>query len=255
MWWRSTGGRTSCRSSGFRRQDCGRSDQESKDHEQRNLDGGRRRIQREGRRQGNHLRRARGGARIRDPQEARRGARRARCHQPQDRRLRHVPPLEGVRRRLHRARGAGARAAHGRRARHRQGRGAGRLRRGADGIGALRPHPRADRQAGDRAEGARGRARAGGRCLQGPRRHAGERHRQARRPQRRLRRSRRECRGLHRARGDDSARARALAGPHQGVPQGSALRAARSAAVPVAHRAGIPDRAVQARGAGSRARA
>ena len=52
--------------------------------------------------------------------------------------------------------------------------------------------------------------------------HAGQRHRQARRPQRRIRRSRRECGGLRRARGDDSARARALAGPHQGLPQGGA---------------------------------
>ena len=42
------------------------------------------------------------------------------------------------------------------------------------------------------------------------------------------------------------------AGPHQGVPQGGALRAARPAAVPHAHRAGVPDRAVQARGAGGR---
>ena len=36
-----------------------------------------------------------------------------------------------------------------------------RLRRSADGIGRVRPHRRPDRQAGHRAEGARGRARAG----------------------------------------------------------------------------------------------
>ena len=46
---------------------------------------------------------------------------------------------------------------------------------------------------------------------------------QARRPQRRLRRPRCECRGLHRARGDDSARAGTLAGPHQGVLEGGAF--------------------------------
>ena len=146
----------------------------------------------------------------------------------------------------------GARAAPGRRARPRPEGRSRRLRRGADGIGGLRPHRRAAGQAGHRAEGARGRARAGGRCLQGPRRHAGERRRQARRPQRHLRRSRQQRRRLRAAHGHDPARAGQAAGPHQGLPEGSALRAARPAAVPDAHRAGIPDRAVQARGAGSR---
>ena len=49
---------------------------------------------------------------------------------------------------------------------------AGRLRRSADGVGGVRAHRRADREAGHRAEGARGRARAGRRRVQGPRRHA-----------------------------------------------------------------------------------
>ena len=92
-----------------------------------------------------------------------------------------------------------------------------RLRRSADRVGRLRPHRRADRQAGHRAESARGRARAGRDRVQGPRRHAGVGHRQARRPQRRVRRPRRQRRRLHAARPDDSARAGALAGPHQGV--------------------------------------
>ena len=127
-----------------------------------------------------------------------------------------------------------------------------RLRRAADGIGGLRPHRRAAGQAGHRAEGARGRARAGGRCLPGSRRHAGQRRRQARRSQRHLRRSRQQRGRLRAAHRHDSARAGQAAGPHQGLPEGSALRAARPAAVPDPHGAGVPDRAVQARGAGSR---
>ena len=85
-----------------------------------------------------------------------------------------------------------------------------------------------------------------------PRRHAGQRRGQARRSQRHLHRSRQQCRRLRAAHRHDSARAGQAAGPRQGVPEGSALRAARPAAVPDPHRAGVPDRAVQARGAGSR---
>jgi hypothetical protein len=55
--------------------------------EQRDPDGGRRGLQREGRRQGDHLRGARSCARVRHAQEVRRGNRRARRHQPQDGRL------------------------------------------------------------------------------------------------------------------------------------------------------------------------
>ncbi len=126
-----------------------------------------------------------------------------------------------------------------------------RLRRGTHGVGGLRAHRRAAGQAGHRAEGARGRAFAGGRCLQGSRRHAGVGRGQARRSQRHLRGPRRQRRRLRAAHRHDSARDREEPGPHQGLPEGSALRAARSAAVPDAHRARIPDRAVQARSAGS----
>ena len=127
-----------------------------------------------------------------------------------------------------------------------------RLRRAADRVGGLRPHRRPAGQAGHRAEGARGRARPGGRCLPGARRHARQRRRQARRPQRHLRRPRQQRRRLRAAHRHDPARAGQAAGPHQGVPEGRALRAARPAAVPDPHGAGVPDRAVQARGAGSR---
>ena len=46
----------------------------------------------------------------------------------------------------------------------------GRFHRRAAGGRRVRPYRCPDRQAGHRAEGARGRARAGGRCLQGSRR-------------------------------------------------------------------------------------
>src|ERR1700733_8602603 len=48
----------------------------------------------------------------------------------------------------------------------------------------------------------------------------------------------RDPRGLHRAGRDDPGGAGALAGPDQGLPEGGPNRASRSAAVPVAHRAG-----------------
>ncbi len=129
--------------------------------------------------------------------------------------LRDVSALEGVRRRLEGARGAGARAATRGRARRRSEGRDRRLRRAADAIGRLRPHRGSDGQAGDRAEGPRGRARASRRRVQGSRRRARERHREARRPQRRLRRSRQQRRRLHPARGPDPARADQAAGPHQ----------------------------------------
>ena len=78
-----------------------RSAKVARNDEQRNSDGGRCRLQREGRRQGNHLRSAGGGAGRGYAQEAWRGMGRARRHQSQDRRLRHLPPLEGICRRLH----------------------------------------------------------------------------------------------------------------------------------------------------------
>ncbi len=78
-----------------------------------------------------------------------------------------------------------------------------------------------------------------------------QRRGQARRPQRHLRGPRQQRRRLRAAHGHDPARAGEAAGPHQGVPEGSALGAARPAAVPHAHGAGIPHRALQARSAGS----
>jgi N utilization substance protein A len=74
-----------------------------------------------------------------DPQEARRGVGRARRHRPQDRRLRHFPPLEGASpttpRELEVPR---SRAATRRRARRQsQEADSRRFRRRADGIGRL----------------------------------------------------------------------------------------------------------------------
>ena len=126
--------------------------------------------------------------------------------------------------------------AQGPRRRHRSR----RLRRAADGIRRLRPHRRPAGEAGHRAESARGRARAGGRCLQGSRRPARERRGEARGPQRHLRGPRQQRRRLRAAHGHDPARAGEAAGPHQGLPEGSALGAARPAAVPHAHGAGVP---------------
>ena len=82
--------------------------------------------------------------------------------------------------------------------------------------------------------------------------HAGQRRRQARRSQRYLCRSRQQRRRFRAAYGHDSARAGQAAGPHQGLPEGSALGAPRPAAVPDPHGTGVPDRAVQARSARSR---
>ena len=125
-----------------------------------------------------------------------------------------------------------------------------RLRRAADRVGRLRPHRGADGQAGHRAEGARGRARAGRRGVQGPRRQlvSGVVKRVDRN-------------GIYVDLGGNAegfipretmmpARAGAPPGPHQGLPAGRPLRAARPAAVPDPHRARVPDRAVQDRGAG-----
>ena len=69
----------------------------------------------------------------------------------------------------------------------------------------FRPHRRAVGQAGDRAEGARGRARPPVRGIQGPHRRDRQRHRQARRIRQRRRRSR-PRRGDRAPRRDDPAR-------------------------------------------------
>ena len=78
------------------------------DNPERDCRRGRERRQREGHRQRDHLRGPRGGARLGDPQASRRGHGCPRRDQPQERRVRRVPPLEGVRRRLARARVPGA---------------------------------------------------------------------------------------------------------------------------------------------------
>ena len=65
-----------------------------------------------------------------------------------------------------------------------------RLHRRRAAADRFRPHRRADRQAGDRAEGARSRAQAPVRRVQGPHRRDHQRPRQARRVRQRHRRSR-----------------------------------------------------------------
>ena len=77
----------------------------------------------------------------------------------------------------------------------------------------IRPHRRAVGQAGDRAEGARGRARPAVRGIQGPHRRHRQRHRQARRIRQRGRRSR-PRRGDRAARRDAAARDLPQRRPH-----------------------------------------
>ncbi len=90
---------------------------------------------------------------------------------------------------------------------------AGRIRGRADGIGGLRPHRRDAGQAGDGAEGARGRARAGHRPVQGPREHAGLGRGQARGPQWHLRGPWQQRRRVYLAQRHDPARGAEAAGP------------------------------------------
>ena len=77
----------------------------------------------------------------------------------------------------------------------------------------IRPHRRAVGQAGDRAEGARGRARPAVRGVQGPHRRHRQRHRQAGRIRQRRRRSR-PRRGDRAPRRDAAARDHAQRRPH-----------------------------------------
>ena len=77
----------------------------------------------------------------------------------------------------------------------------------------IRPHRRAVGQAGDRAEGARGRARPPVRRIQGPHRRHRQRHRQARRIRQRGRRSR-PRRGDRAPRRDAAARDLPQRRPH-----------------------------------------
>ena len=113
----------------------------------------------------------------------------------------------------------------------------------------LRPRGGAERQAGDRAEGARGRARAPVRRVQGPRGRDRQRHRQARRVRQRHRRSR-PRRGHHPPRRDDPARERAPRRPHPRLHLRRAARAARAADLPLARAARVHVQAVRAGGAG-----
>ena len=117
----------------------------------------------------------------------RRRDRRARRDQSEDRRAAAVAPHAGGR--------------HGRelvdpdqRSRTREeaqsGRAGRRHHRRAAAAARIRPHRRAVGQAGDRAEGARGRARPPVSGIQGPHRRHRQRHRQARRIRQRRRRSR-----------------------------------------------------------------
>ena len=112
----------------------------------------------------------------------------------------------------------------------------------------FRPRRGAERQASDRAEGARGRARAPIRRIQGPRRRDRQRHRQARRIRQRHRRSR-PGRGDRAPRRDAAAREFPLRRPHPRLCLRRAPRAARPADLPVAHASGIHGQAVRAGGA------
>ena len=163
---------------------------------------------------------------------------RARLHQPQDRRLRHVPPLEGVRRRFARAGSAAARAAPRRRA----GR---RTRKPKSAASSKSRWNRWPSAASPRSRPSRSSCR---RCARPSVRRWSMPTRTA---------SARWCRGVVKRvdrngiyvdlggnaegfvpRTDMIPREIVKTpGPHQGVPEGSALRAARPAAVPVAHRA------------------
>ena len=221
--------------------------------EQRNPDGRRCRLQREGRRQGNHLRGAGGGAGFGHAQEARRGMGRARRHQPQDRRLRHLPPLEGVRRRS-----------------QRDSRIPDRELRLDDALDLDK-----DAEPGGFVEQPMESVAFGRIAAQQAKQVIVQKVREAERAQvvepykdrvgtlvsgvvKRVDRN-----GIFVDLGGNAEgfvsrsdmiprEAAQAAGPRQGLPEGSAPRAARPAAVPDAHRAGIPDRAVQARSAGSR---
>ena len=163
--------------------------------------------------------------------KSRRGHRRARRDQPQDRRLRHVPPLEGVRRRFHRARIPGA-ASCGSRTRStsiRTREPGGFVEVPMESVAFGRIAAQTAKQVIVQKVREAERAQVVDE-YQGRVGTLVSRHRQARRSQRHLRRPRRQCRRLHPARPDDPARAGAHAGPHQGLPARTCApsRAARS---------------------------
>ena len=130
-----------------------------------------------------------------------------------------------------------------------QSRGQGRRPDRRDAAAArLRPGVGAERQAGHRAEGARGRARAPAQRVQGPHRRDRQRHRQARRVRQRHRRSRPRG-GHHPPRRDDPARERAPGRPRPRLHLRRAPRAARAPDLPLARPARVHVEAVRAGGA------
>ena len=112
------------------------------------------------------------------------------------------------------------------------------------------PHRRAIRQAGDRAEGARGRARPPVPGIQGSHRRYRQRHRQARRVWQRHCRSR-PRRGHHSPRRDAAARGIPQWRPRPRLYFRRAARNQGSADFPVAHSPAIHGKAVRAGGAGN----
>ena len=124
-----------------------------------------------------------------------------------------------------------------------------RLHRRAAAADGFRPHRRAVGQAGDRAEGARGRARPPVRRIQGPHRRDRQRHRQARRIRQRHRRPR-PRRGDHPPRRADPARELQIWRPRARLCLRRAPRAARAADLPVAHPSAVHGEAVHHGSAG-----
>ena len=96
------------------------------------------------------------------------------------------------------------------------------FRRRAHRVGGVRPDRRADRQAGHRAEGARGRTRAGHRGLSESGGRDGDRSRQASGTRRHHPRSRRQRRGDRQPRGRHPARDRAPGRPAPRLSEGRA---------------------------------
>jgi hypothetical protein len=125
-----------------------------------------------------------------------------------------------------------------------------RLHRRAAAADRFRPHRRPVRQAGHRAEGARGRARPPVRRVQGPHRRDRQRRRQARRIRQRHRRSR-PRRGHRPPRRADPARDLPLRRPRPRLCLRRAPRAARPADLPVAHPSAVHGQAVRAGSAGN----
>ena len=130
------------------------------------------------------------------------------------------------------------------------GRPSGRHHRRSAAAAGIRPHRRAIGQAGDRAEGARGRARPAICRVQGSHRRHRQRRRQARRIRQRGGRSR-PRRGDRAARRNAAARGVPQRRPHPRLYLRRAARAARPADFPLAHASAIHRQAVRAGSAGN----